>query len=94
MGSVTIDVELPEAVLECYGSREAVRKVLSQSAVLELVRRGEMSSRRAAELVGMEWLDFVRLMGGQGINYFTEEAFQQDLAAVAEMRRSSDRGAG
>ena len=86
MASVTVDVEVPEAVLELYGTRDAIRQTLSQSAVLELVRRGDVSSRGGAQLLGMGWLDFVRLMGEHGIDFFTDEMWQQDRAAATEMK--------
>jgi len=82
VASATVDGEVPEAVLELCGPRDAIRQTLSQSAVLELVRRGDVSSRRGAQLLSMDWLDFVRLMDEHGIDYFTDEMWQQDRAAL------------
>jgi predicted HTH domain antitoxin len=69
--STTITVELERELWELYRSfyqrpEEAVKEV----AVMELYRRREISSGKAAELLGMERFEFIRHAARLGIPFF------------------------
>jgi predicted HTH domain antitoxin len=69
--SATITVQLERELWELFRPfyqhpDEAVKEV----AVLELYRRREISSGKAAELLGMERFEFVRYAGRLGIPFF------------------------
>ena len=69
MEAVQIDLDSDlVAVLEEVGrpAKESVRELI----VLELFREGLISSGKAAELMGVPRLDFIRCAGRQGIPYF------------------------
>jgi predicted HTH domain antitoxin len=69
--STTITVQLERELWELFRPfyqrpDEAVKEV----AVLELYRRREISSGKAAELLGMERFEFIRYAGRLGIPFF------------------------
>ena len=63
--------------------KEAARELI----VLELYRRGEVSSGRAAQLLGMEREEFIRHASKQGIPYFQVEGgeLQRELDAIKKL---------
>jgi predicted HTH domain antitoxin len=75
---VSLDAELV-AVLEEVGrpAKESARELI----VLELYREGLISSGKAAELLGLPRVEFVRLAGQRGIPYFqmTREELRQEI---------------
>lgn len=95
MGNVVVKVELPEAVVEFYGGPEPLRQALSEGAVLELVRRGEIDPSRGSHLLGMPLGDFARLMAAHGIDYysFTPEEWAEEVSRVEEMLQDLPREA-
>lgn len=60
---LNLELELPEEILSRLGKdpQEISRGVL-QVLILDLVRRGEITSSRGAELLGMGWQEFLELM--------------------------------
>lgn len=69
MGSlkVELDQDLVAVLEELHRPiKEAARELI----VLELYRQGELSSGKAAELLGLEREDFIRQASAQGIPYF------------------------
>lgn len=95
MGTVRVELDIPDVVVESYGGIDPLREALSQSAVLELVRRGEIDPSRGAELLGVPLSDFIRLMDSHGIPYFnyTPDEWEEELAAVNAARQRAG-GAG
>jgi len=55
-----------------------------EAIVLDLYRRGTISSGRAAILLGMERIDFIKYSGELGIPYFriTAEELDEELARL------------
>ena len=65
--TVKLDRELWELFRPFYQHpQEAMKEV----AILELYRRREISSGKAAELLGMERFEFIRYASRLGISYF------------------------
>ena len=82
MGSVQIPLDADlVAVLEELGrpAKESARELI----VLELYREALISSGKAAELMGLSRLDFIRRAGEQGVPYFRMDA--------EELRQEIDR---
>ena len=79
-----VPVELDQdlvAVLEEL--RRPVKEAARELIVLELYRQGELSSGKAAELLGLEREDFIRQASAKGIPYFQlrGEDLQRELDA-------------
>lgn len=58
----TIQVSVPDELLELLGSLEDARKHLTRTAVLDLVKRQVISQGRGAELLAMSLWEFGELM--------------------------------
>ena len=64
---VELDQDLVAVLEELHRPvKEAARELI----VLELYRQGEISSGKAAQLLGLEREDFIRRASAQGIPYF------------------------
>lgn len=69
MGPVPVELDQDlVAVLEEL--RRPVKEAARELIVLELYRQGELSSGKAAQLLGLEREDFIRQASAQGIPYF------------------------
>lgn len=68
MGSANIELDQDlVAVLEEL--HRPVKQVARELIILELYRQGELSSGKAAELLGLEREEFIRRASAQGIPY-------------------------
>lgn len=66
-----IRIEIDEDVLGLLGeSTEQIERHALEMIVLELYRRHTLSAGRAAMLLGMDKLSFIRWSGSLGIPYF------------------------
>jgi predicted HTH domain antitoxin len=77
-----IRVPFDEALLPLLGdSPEEIERHALEMIVLELYRRGTISAGRAAHLLGMEKLAFIRWTGELGIPYFriSAEELREEL---------------
>ena len=83
MGTVKVnpDDELA-ALLEL--TQKPLEKATREAVVLDLYRRGILSSGKAAEILGMQRFDFVRHASELGIPYFrmTKEQWEAEKAAA------------
>lgn len=81
MRTVALDDELA-ALLERM--EQPLEKATREVAVLELYRRGLVSSGKAAELLGMQRFDSVRFAGDLGIPFFrmSKEEWEAEKAAA------------
>ena len=90
--SRTITIEIPDELMKLLGSEEEIGKEAKQALVMNLVRRGEISRGKAAELLGISVWDMPELFLKYEIPWFnySPEQLEQDLAAL----RSLDKKAG
>lgn len=81
MRTVELDDELA-ALLE--QTQQPLEKATREALVLELYRRGIVSSGKAAELLGMQRFDFVRYADKLGIAFFrmSKEDWEAEKAAA------------
>ena len=80
MGTIQVNLDSDlVAVLEEVGrpAKDSVRELI----VLELYREGLISSGKAAELMGLPRVEFIRRAGQQGIPYFqmSREELRQEI---------------
>jgi len=90
--SRTIAIEIPDELIELLGSEADIGREAKQALVMDLVRRGEISRGKAAELLGISVWDLPELLSRYEIPWFnySEEQLEQDMAAL----RSLDKKAG
>jgi predicted HTH domain antitoxin len=81
MPTVELDDELA-ALLEQI--QQPLEKAAREAVVLELYRRGIVSSGKAAELLGMQRFDFVRYADKLGIPFFrmSQEDWEAEKSAA------------
>ena len=65
-----LKLDLPPDLLELLKSLGDPQQTIKECVVLELYRRGEISSGKAAELLGMSRLEFIQYSGRLGIPFF------------------------
>lgn len=90
--SRTITIEIPDELMKLLGSEEEIGKEAKQALVMNLVRRGEISRGKAAELLGISVWDMPELFLRYEISWFnySAEQLEQDMAAL----RNLDKKAG
>lgn len=82
-----IRVPFDEALLPLLGnSPEEIERHALEMIVLELYRRGTISVGRAARLLGMDKLAFIRWTGELGIPYFriTADELREELRVLED----------
>jgi predicted HTH domain antitoxin len=87
MRTVELDDELA-MLLERI--QQPLEKATREAAVLELYRRDVISSGRAAELLGMQRLDFIRYADELGIPFFrmSKEEWEREKTTVDSRLKS------
>lgn len=82
MSSVKIEIDEPLAAI-LHETNQPVQQAGREMIVLELYRRGTISSGKAAELLGMQRIDFIKHASKLGIPYIdmTEEEWAAEKAA-------------
>ena len=84
----SVSVELDEALLEVLRLLDQpVEQSSRELMVLELYRRHAISAGKAAALLGMDRLDFIRYSGRLGIPFIdmTEEEWEAELQRVERL---------
>lgn len=66
-----VTVELDEPLVQALSLLDRpLDQAVREAVVLDLYRRGTISSGKAAQLLGMAKLDFIQMAGRLGIPYF------------------------
>jgi len=83
----TITIEIPDELIKLLGSEEEIGKEAKQALVMNLVRRGEISRGKAAELLGVSVWDMPELFLKYEIPWFnySPEQLEQDLAILRDI---------
>lgn len=86
MSSVKIEIEESLAAL-LNQTNQPVQQAGREMIILELYRRGNISSGKAAELLGMPRIDFIRHASQLGIPVFdmTDDEWEAEKAALKNL---------
>jgi hypothetical protein len=89
MSTVRIDLEEGLAAL-LHQTNRPIQEAAREMIVLELYRRGTISSGKAAELLGMPRLEFIRHASGLGIPHIdmTPDEWEAEKAVLDAWPRS------
>lgn len=90
MDTITLEVPMPKEMFLTLGLSEGEAvETMKRSFVIEQYKRERISSGKAAELLGMRKLDFIRLLAEQGIPYFdyTDEELEEEFRAIREWKK-------
>ena len=89
---VTVEVNLSDELVSLMRESErSIEDAALEMIVLELYRRGSLTSSRAAELLGTDRFSFVKHASGLGIPFIdmTEEEWDEEARLVQSLRRGS-----
>ena len=81
MTTLQLDDELVAAMRL---TEEPIDRLAQEAIVLELYRRGTISSGKAARLLGMDRLEFIQYSGQLGLPFFdtTDEEWEAELRVI------------
>jgi predicted HTH domain antitoxin len=85
MPDVVVEVKLPQSLLVGNGlTREEASDALLRSYIISLYRHDRISSGKAASLLGVHRLTFIRMLAEEGIPYldYTSEELEREIEAV------------
>ena len=84
----TVQIEIPEEVIRLIGSEQKVQEEAKEALVMNLVRKGQISRSKAAELLGVSLWDLPQLLARYEIPWFhyRKEDVEADLRALREQR--------
>src|SRR4029450_12250624 len=84
----SIEILVPEEIINLLGSEDAVRKEAREAFILDLVRRGTVSKGKAAELLGISLWDLPDLIAQYQMPWFSysQEELESDLGALRELK--------
>ncbi len=86
---VTVQVTLPQALLLDNGvTLKGAGLALLRAFVVSLYRRDRISSGKAARLLGVDRLAFIRMLAEEGISYldYTSAELDDEFSALAQWR--------
>lgn len=80
----TVSIQVPDSLLSYGVDKQDIENHVSEWLALKLFTEGEISSGKAASLLGISYLEFVLLLKAQGIPYpdYTPEDLEAEFAAV------------
>lgn len=84
MQESTIEIRVPQTLLE-YGLRtEEIQLRVAEWLAISLFIEGRVSSGKAASLLGLNRVQFLQMLRQRGVNYvdFTTEEVAEELAAA------------
>lgn len=84
----TVILELDEEIVEVLGLlAQPLQQAARELIVLELYRRALISSGKAAQLLGMDQLEFIQYSGRLGIPFFrmSKDEWAAEVAASKEL---------
>jgi predicted HTH domain antitoxin len=84
----SVAVELDEELVDILGQLEQpVARAVTEMTVLELYRRGTISSGRAAAILGMRRVDFIKYASELGIPFFdmTDEEWEVERQMINKL---------
>jgi predicted HTH domain antitoxin len=84
----SIEILVPEEIINLLGSEDAVRKEAREALVFDLVRRGKISKGKAAELLGISLWELPDLIVQYQIPWFSysQEELARDLESLQEFQ--------
>jgi predicted HTH domain antitoxin len=85
--NLTLDIKIPSPIAQFGFSKEDVQNHIEEWLVLSLFTQERISSGKAAQLLNISRMDFLKLLKHYHINYFnyTDEELNEEFAAVKNL---------
>lgn len=83
-----IPIMINKEVVDLLGlSGEQLERSVLEDIVLGMYRRHDVSAMRASQLLGMEFMDFLRWSGERGVPYLdmTEAEWEEEVRTVRDL---------
>jgi len=92
MRSITVEVQIPEALRELGMSDEEIRREVPLLLVLKRFRQGQVSSGKAAELLGISRRDFLDLLAKERVPIYDpgDQELADELKTVPMLESDSE----
>jgi len=93
MDTIVLEVPLPKELVSILGFAQAQTvQTIQEFLMIGLYREGQISSGKAAELLGMTKREFIRLLARKGIPYFdySPEELAEEFETVEAWRKERD----
>jgi len=89
----TVSLQLPEALVELWESlkeKEPIEQDLKEQMVLALLRKHRITIRKGAELLGMNYQDFLEFMAENDVPLFdySPGELEKDVETLRKLRES------
>lgn len=81
----TVQIEVPEEIVRLIGSEQKVQAEAKEALLLNLVRKGQISRSKAAELLGISLWDLPQVLARYEIPWFHYS--KEDVGADLETLR-------
>lgn len=83
----TLDIKIPSMITQFGFSKEDVQNYVEEWLVLSLFTQERISSGKAAQLLNISRIEFLKLLQHYHINYFnyTDEELSEEFAAVKNL---------
>lgn len=65
----TVTIEIPDDIAERFESLDSLKRVLYEDFIIEQRQQGNLSLGEAAELLGVTYTEFFRLLGLKGLSF-------------------------
>ncbi|MEM7534783.1 MAG: UPF0175 family protein [Chloroflexota bacterium] len=93
MQQATFEVSVPKSILNYNLSSIDIQHYLNEWAVLHLFTDGQVSSDKAAQLLGITRLQFLELLRRRRISYldYTPEELEEEFATVRQFKMRSEK---
>ena len=93
MRDSTIEVQVPATLLEYDLQPERIQKLVTEWLVLDLFTNDEISSGKAAKLLGISRLEFLDLLHRRRIAYldFSSEELEDELNTVRNFQVNAEK---
>ena len=87
MLETTLNVRVPNSLLDLGLSQEEIQRRVSEWLVFSLFSEGKISSGKAGKLLGISRLEFIKLLQTRGIAFinFTEDELNEELEAIKKL---------
>ena len=87
MLETTLNVRVPNSLLNLGLTQEEIQRRVSEWLVFSLFSEGKISSGKAGKLLGISRMEFIKLLQTRGIAFinFTEDELNEVLEAVKKL---------
>ncbi len=77
----TITIEIPDEIVNQYGSLDEIRRTMYENFVIEQRQQGIFSLGEAAKLLNITYAEFFELLGKKGLSFINATSAELEESA-------------